>query len=170
MLVALGAGACGGSGASTHRAGKTLKSTSTASHSSKVSVVRAWSADLLGGHIDAAAAHFAVPSLFENGQAVEIRSVADARAVNASLPCGAKYVSATWTGRYVNVLFRLTGRPGPGGTSCSGGVGQTARTAFLIAHGKIVAWIRAPDVAPKPGSGSGAPNPSPPSPTQSAST
>ena len=45
----------------------------------------------------------------------------------------------------MNALFRLTGRPGLGGSGCGGGVGQTARTNFMIAHGRIVEWIRAPD-------------------------
>jgi hypothetical protein len=69
---------------------------------------------------------------------------AEAEAANASLPCGAKVISADQRGRYVNVLFRLTNRTGPGG-GCGSGVGQTARTNFVIAGGLIQEWIRAPD-------------------------
>ena len=32
-----------------------------------------------------------------------------------TLPCGARLISADLRGRYVNALFALTGRPGPGG-------------------------------------------------------
>ena len=167
ILVVIGVGACGGSSNFGQREGAVLTPTTSSSHSAQVAVVRAWAAALLGGHIDAAARLFAVPSVFEDGGTpVEIRSVADARTVNRSLPCGARYVSAVWTGKYVNVLFRLTGRPGPGGTSCQGGAGLTARTAFVIQHGKIVAWIRAPDLPPAPGSGSGAPGQTPTNPSQ----
>jgi hypothetical protein len=67
-----------------------------------------------------------------------------AAAANATLPCGAQLISADQRGRYVNALFRLTGRPGLGGTDCGGGVGTTARTNFVIAHGRIVEWLRAP--------------------------
>jgi hypothetical protein len=54
-------------------------------------------------------------------------------------------VSADQRGRFTNALFRLTGRLGPGGSDCGSGAGTTARTNFVISHGKIVAWIRAPD-------------------------
>src|ERR1019366_8619235 len=66
-------------------------------------------------------------------------------AANETLPCGAKLISASRLGRYVNALFRLTDRPGPGGGGCGSGAGQTARTDFLIADGRILEWIRAPD-------------------------
>ena len=68
------------------------------------------------------------------------------------------FLSADQRGRFVNVLFRLTNRPGPGG-GCGSGVGQKARTNFVIAHGQIVEWIRAPD---EPGD-----NPPPPAPGNS---
>jgi hypothetical protein len=83
----------------------------------------------------------------DNGEAVVITidTAAEAEAANETLPCGARFVSADQRGRYVNALFRLTGRSGPGGTDCGGSVGTTARTNFLIAHGRIVEWLRAPD-------------------------
>jgi hypothetical protein len=101
------------------------------------------------------------------GQAlvISIRTRAQAEAANASLPCGAKLISAEQRGHYVNALFRLSNRPGPGG-GCGSGAGQTARTNFVVARGRIVEWIRAPDqpgdngppVSPVPSPAPTAPN------------
>jgi hypothetical protein len=117
-----------------------------------VNVIRAWSDALRHGDVHGAAAYFALPSVMVNGSdaaggafVIAIQTRAEADAANATLPCGARLVSAEQRGRFVNALFRLTGRPGPGGTSCAGGVGSTARTNFVIAHGRIVEWLRAPD-------------------------
>jgi hypothetical protein len=117
-----------------------------------VRVIKAWSSALRRGDVRAAAAYFRLPSEFVNGigsgrleQVVRIRTRAEAEAVNASLPCGARFLSAERRGIYVNALFRLTGRPGLGGSNCGAGAGQTARTNFLIVRGRIVRWIRAPD-------------------------
>ena len=68
------------------------------------------------------------------------------------MPCGATFLSADMRGRYVNALFELTGRPGAGGSDCGTGAGETARTNFVIAGGRILQWIRAPD---DPGDNSG---------------
>ena len=76
---------------------------------------------------------------------IRIGSLTQAEAANTTLPCGARFVSADQRGRYVNALFKLTGRTGPGGDACASGKGQTARTNFLIADARIVEWIRAPD-------------------------
>ena len=73
-----------------------------------------------------------------------IRTRAEAVTANAGLPCGARFISADQRGRYVNALFRLTNRPGPG-AGCGTGAGQTARTNLVIVNGLIVEWIRAPD-------------------------
>jgi hypothetical protein len=117
-----------------------------------VGVIRAWSDALRHGDVRAAARYFALPSLMVNGSVgagtalvITIETHAEAEAANASLPCGARFVSADQRGRYVNALFRLTGRPGPGGSNCGTGVGETARTNFVIARGRIVEWLRAPD-------------------------
>ena len=124
-----------------------------------VGVIRAWSSALRHGDVRGAARYFAIPSLLANGagaggglSVITIRSPAEADAANSTLPCGAKLLSADQRGRYVNALFRLTNRPGPGG-GCSAGAGQTARTNFVIKDGRIVEWIRAPD---DPGDTSGA--------------
>ncbi len=132
-----------------------------------VKVIEDWSDALRHGDVTAAARFFALPSTMINGvdangqvSVLAIRTTVQALAANASLPCGARFVSADQRGRYVNALFRLTGRSGPGGSDCGGGPGQTARTNFVIAHGRIVAWIRAPD-DPGDNGGQTAPQPEP---------
>jgi hypothetical protein len=142
-----------------------------------VAVIRAWSDALRRGDVAGAARYFAVPSVMINGTdasgtalVISIGSRAQAQAANASLPCGARFISADQRGRYVNALFRLTGRPGPGGSNCGSGAGSTARTNFVIAHGLIVEWIRAPD-DPGDNGGSTAPAPAtPPAPPGSTPT
>jgi hypothetical protein len=115
-----------------------------------VKVIQGWSSALRHGDVRAAALYFGRPSELINGGngnviGLRIDTIAQAEAANETLPCGAKFVSADQRGRYTNALFRLTGRPGPGGSDCGGGVGGTARTNFLVEHGRIVEWIRAPD-------------------------
>jgi hypothetical protein len=117
-----------------------------------VRVIRGWSDALRRGDLGAAASYFSLPSVMidgtdANGNAlvIQINSRAQAEAANAALPCGARLISADQRGRYVNALFRLTGRRGLGGSDCGTGAGETARTNFVIAHGLIVEWIRAPD-------------------------
>ena len=120
-----------------------------------------------------AARYFALPSVLVNGTDVR-RPIGRHSTSSASAtrwrrtrrsPCGAQLLSADLRGRYVNALFRLTDRIGPGG-GCGAGVGQTARTNFVIADGRIVEWLRAPD---DPGDGGGGPSaPSQPTPAQQA--
>jgi hypothetical protein len=126
-------------------------------------VIRSWADALRHGDLRRAAWYFALPSTMINGvgpggtvSVLRIHSVLQAEYANATLPCGARFVSADQRGRYVNALFRLTGRPGPGGASCTPGAGQTARTNFVIRGGRIVEWIRAPD---DPGDNSSPPTP-----------
>jgi hypothetical protein len=148
--------------------------TGTPANRAAVTVIRAWSTALRAGHVRIAARYFSVPSELVNGGGpggtvtlLKINTAAQAAAANETLPCGAKFVSADQRGRYVNALFRLTGRRGPGGDStCGGAAGQTARTNFLIVDGRIVEWIRAPDdpgdngsPGARPGSGSGSRGP-----------
>jgi hypothetical protein len=93
-----------------------------------------------------------------------IRTRAEAVAANAGLPCGARFISADRRGRYINALFQLTNRPGPGG-GCGAGTGQTARTNLVISNGRIIEWIRAPD---DPGDHGGTASPPPGAPTPQA--
>lgn len=147
-------------------------STSTARHSAgpgahggrapaaqAVTVIKRWADALRRGDVVAAARYFKIPSVLVDGSgpALTIRNLAQAEAANASLSCGARFISATQRGPFVNVLFRLTGRPGPGGGSCTPGAGQTARTDFVIKGGRITVWLRAPD---EPGD-NGSPGPGP---------
>lgn len=127
-----------------------LAPTGKAADPSAVDVIKEWSTRLREGGVTRAAGYFAIPGEFFNGGSgpsavIIIRTFAQAVAVNATLPCGARFLSADQRGRYINALFRLTARSGPGGSNCAGGVGATARTNFLISHGRIVAWVRAPD-------------------------
>jgi hypothetical protein len=126
--------------------------TGVAADPAAVQVIRGWANALRSGDVRSASRYFALPSEMINGVdangrvfLVRIHSAAEALAANATLPCGAKFISADKRGRFVNALFRLTGRPGPGGSSCNPGAGATARTNFVIARGRIVEWVRAPD-------------------------
>ncbi len=122
-----------------------------------VAVIKHWADALRRGDVRAAAGYFQIPSVFAPGpdQEVTLRSLHDAETVNAELPCGAKLISVVRVGGpLVQALFRLTGRPGRGGSSCNPGAGETARTNFVIKAGRIRVWIRAPD---QPGDNQGAP-------------
>ena len=126
--------------------------TGIAARPAAVAVIRAWSDALRRGDVRGAARLFALPSLMINGTdsngdavVITIGTTVQAEEANATLPCGAVLLSTDQRGRYVNALFRLTGRPGVGGSTCGTGVGQTARTNFVIVGGRIVEWIRAPD-------------------------
>lgn len=125
----------------------------------EIAVVKGWSNALRRGEVARAARYFALPSAFVNGGAgsslevVTIRTRHQALVINESLPCGATFLSAERRGRYLDVLFRLGARRGPGGGSCGSGTESSARTDFLIAHGKIVEWLRAPSQPGDPGTG-----------------
>ena len=103
-------------------------------------VIKAWTNALRHGHVDAAAHYFALPSIVQNGTPpIAVRTFAQARAFNASLPCGAEFRRAVQIGRFTVVVFRLTQRAGG---DCGQGVGAAAGTAFVIRHGKIFEWRR----------------------------
>ena len=154
--VAVAVGGCGGTAAligssSTSRTSSAGRVASgrfgaPATHSA-VAVITGWSQALRRGDVHGAARFFQIPSVFVDGPGAvtAIHSLAEAVSVNEALPCGARLISASQHGPYVDGLFRLTGRAGPGGTNCGTGAGQTARTFFLIRAGHIVQWLRAPD-------------------------
>ena len=110
-----------------------------------------WAKALNEGDVDAAAALFAIPSVAQNGLEYEIEDAGDARAFNASLPCGAELVEARPEGALTVATFELTERPGPG--ACGSGTGNRASTAFKIVDGKITEWRR---VLPEEGGTPGA--------------
>jgi hypothetical protein len=107
-------------------------------------VIRDWADDLRGGDLEAAADHFRLPSIAQNGTApIQLTTRDDVRAFNASLPCGAELTEAEDHGRFVIATFELTERPGEG--ECGTGVGEFAKTAFVIEDGLITRWIRVVD-------------------------
>ena len=123
-------------------------------------VIKGWADALRRGDVRGAARYFQIPSVFAPGpdQELTLNSRAEAEAANAALPCGAKLISVVDVGGpFVQALFRLTGRPGRGGSACSPGAGETARTNFVIKSGHIRVWIRAPDA---PDDNQGTPPPS----------
>ena len=106
-------------------------------------VIDDWATALREGDVDAAAEYFDLPSLAQNGTPpLELDSREDVVRFNDALPCGAELVSAEEEGRFTIATFELTERPGEG--ECGEGVGNTARTAFVIEDGLITEWIRAP--------------------------
>ena len=118
-----------------------------------VAVIDGWVQSLSKGDVEGASGYFAIPSVVENGgPAVTLRSRADVIAFNSSLPCGAKLVKASPVNNLIAATFRLTDRPGGG---CGSGVGQLARTAFVIRDGKIVQWRRLPNPSQGGGGGGG---------------
>jgi limonene-1,2-epoxide hydrolase len=133
LLVVAG---CGGGGSMT-----TMPEVTGDANPADVHVIDAWVTALRRGDVDAAAGYFAIPSVAENGPVlVHIRSVADARRFNRSLPCGARLIHAETAGRFTTATFRLTERPGPG--ICGPGTGGIAKTSFVIRDGKIAQWRR----------------------------
>jgi hypothetical protein len=109
--------------------------------SGDVEVIDAWSSALRDGDVEGAAGYFALPSVAENGPTlVRIGSRAEAELFNRSLPCGAELIHASSEGDFTIATFRLTERPGPG--ACGTGVGELAKTSFLIEDGLIAEWRR----------------------------
>jgi hypothetical protein len=113
-----------------------------------VQVVVDWARAESSGDSAAAASYFALPSFAQNGLSFHIQTFEEARKFNASLPCGAIVEEAIPEGRYVIVTFRLGDKANS--NDCGAGTGSTARTAFLIDHGKIVEWRRVPNVETHP--------------------
>jgi hypothetical protein len=117
-----------------------------------VAVIDAWSTSLREGDVQGAADFFALPSEAQNGPIpVQIDEPGDAVRFNESLPCGAVLERAVDHAGVVIATFRLTERPGPG--RCGSGTGELAHTAFRIADGEILEWLRVPSPvdAPTPG-------------------
>jgi hypothetical protein len=112
-----------------------------------VQVIKSWADELRAGDVPAASDRFAIPSIVQNGTPpLRLTSRAQVEAFNRSLPCGAKLTEAVSSGRYTIATFELTERPGPG--DCGGGVGDTAKTAFVIQDGRITEWRRVVDQGP----------------------
>jgi hypothetical protein len=85
------------------------------------------------------------PAIAANGTPpVKLLTRRAVRFFNEGLTCGAKLESVRRDSTYVLATFRLTERKGGRGR-CGSGVGNEARTLFLLRGGKIVQWLRAPD-------------------------
>ncbi|HET8592983.1 MAG TPA: hypothetical protein VFL56_04915 [Solirubrobacterales bacterium] len=112
-----------------------------------VEVIREWADELRAGDVEAAADRFEIPSIVQNGTPpLPLTDREEVVAFNESLPCGAELVEAERSGRFVVATFELTERPGPG--ECGAGLGETARTAFVIHEGRIAEWRRVADEPP----------------------
>jgi hypothetical protein len=112
-------------------------------------VIRAWSAAMRAGDIDAANALWASPAKVQNGTPVlTLETRAAIGVFNGSLPCGSVVTSAGGApGGFTVATFRLTDRAG---SECDG-AGNSARTAILVRDGRIVEWYRLPDDPNAPG-------------------
>ncbi len=112
-----------------------------------VQVVKSWADELRAGDISAASDRFAIPAVVQNGTApLRLTSRRQVELFNQSLPCGAKLTAASSSGKYTIATFVLTERPGPG--QCGNGVGEAAKTAFVIRDGHITEWRRVVDTEP----------------------
>ena len=114
-----------------------------------VSVIRAWTAALRAGDMDAANALWAAPATVQNGTPVlTLASRAAIGIFNGSLPCGSVVTSAGGASDgFTITTVRLTRRRG---ARCDA-VGATARVAIRVRVGRIAEWYRLPDDPDAPG-------------------
>ena len=110
-----------------------------------VQVIQKWADELRAGDVTSASERFALPTVVQNGTPpIRLANRRQVEAFNQSLPCGAKLTAATPSGKYVIATFVLTERPGEG--ECGNGVGEQAKTAFVIHNGLITEWRRVVDI------------------------
>jgi hypothetical protein len=106
-----------------------------------VQVIKGWADELRAGNVAAASERFAIPSVIQNGTPpLQLTSRSQIEAFNRSLPCGATLTEAVAADRFTIATFKLTERPGPG--ECGNGVGELAKTAFVVRKGLITQWRR----------------------------
>jgi hypothetical protein len=114
-----------------------------------VQVIKGWADELRAGDVAAASKRFALPSVVQNGTPpLRLTTRGEVEAFNRSLPCGAKLTEAVASDRFTIATFVLTERPGPG--ECGNGVGETAKTAFVVRRGLITQWLRVVDTNQQP--------------------
>jgi hypothetical protein len=112
-----------------------------------VKVIQQWADELRAGDVPAASDRFAIPTVVQNGTApLRLTNRTQVEIFNQSLPCGARLTAASMSGKYTIATFVLTERPGPG--ECGNGVGEAAKTAFVIHNGHITEWRRVVDTEP----------------------
>jgi hypothetical protein len=137
---------CGSSGDKENGQSTTVAGSAQPSH---VQVIRQWADELRAGNVADASERFSVPSVVQNGTApLTLTARSQVEAFNQSLPCGARLTAAVESGRYTIATFKLTERPGPG--HCGDGVGEEAKTAFVIENGLITQWRRVVDAGAPP--------------------
>jgi limonene-1,2-epoxide hydrolase len=110
-----------------------------------VSVVEGWSKALNAGDNEAAADLFADNAVVVQGgeQPATLAGPEDARAFNASLPCGGKIVETALDGNEVTATFTLTRRP----DHMCDDLGGTVVAVFTVVDGKITLWHQLPSGA-----------------------
>jgi SnoaL-like protein len=109
-----------------------------------VSVVEHWSQALNAGHDGAAAALFADGAVvIQSGERRSLTDQEDARAFNASLPCGGKIVETSQDGDDVTTTFTLIRRP----DHMCDDTGGTAVALISVIDGKITLWHQLPSGA-----------------------
>ena len=117
-----------------------------------VQVIKRWADELRAGDVIAASERFALPTVVQNGTPpLQLTDRREIEAFNRSLPCGAELTAAVETGKYTIATFKLTERPGEG--QCGKGVGEQAKTAFVIENGLITQWRRVVDTGAPPDQG-----------------
>jgi len=142
LLAALAVAALAGCGSSGDKSDTTVAGQADPGH---VEVIKKWADELRAGDVRAASERFALPTVVQNGTApLELTSRDQVEAFNSSLPCGARLTAASESGRYTIATFKLTERPGEG--ECGNGVGEQAKTAFVIQNGLITQWRRGIDI------------------------
>jgi hypothetical protein len=140
VLTALGIAALSGCGSS----GKDSTTIPGGASPGTVQVIKGWADELRAGDVAAASERFALPSVVQNGTPpLRLTTRGQVEAFNQSLPCGAKLTEAVAADRFTVATFVLTERPGPG--QCGKGVGETAKTAFVVRKGLITQWLRVVD-------------------------
>ena len=108
-------------------------------------VISGWANALRNGDVERAIGYWHTPAIAANGsQPFKLLTRRAVRQFNDGLACGARLESVERDKGYVLATFRLTERRGAD-VSCGSGVGNRARTLFLLRGGKIVQWIRATD-------------------------
>lgn len=113
--------------------------------SAEKAVIRGWADALRAGDVERASSYWRPPAIAANGsQPFRLVTMRAVRQFNEGLACGARLEAAERDKNYVVATFRLTNRTDRP-SACGPGVGQQARTLFLLRGGKIVQWIRAAD-------------------------
>jgi hypothetical protein len=112
-------------------------------HSYEGRVIRGWLLALERQDYEQAAYYFAPGAIIDQGHPFRLRTPAQARDFNASLPCRADLVRLRDEGRRVLATFAL--HEGPGG-GCSGLV----KVRYTIRKGKFTEWRQLPNIRREP--------------------